>query len=132
MKDTEHDMNSKNEKKKVVLQWLKKNIAWVLLVIIILSGGFFGGQEYFSQKYEIHRLDSINKDHKKRESELQELIDQEAPYRDQIDEVIQQYEEQIEVEKQKRKYAEQRLNTIIDAIYPMRELDSFADNALFQ
>lgn len=119
-------------KEKGVFFWLKKNMAWILLLIVLIGGGLFGGHQYFAYEDEISRLDSTNTAHEKREAELQQLIDQESPYRDQIDAVIQQYEQQIEVEKQKRRYAEQRLNSIIDAIYPLRELDSFADNALFQ
>lgn len=133
---TDSKMNNQDivdvAKQKGVFSWLKKNISWILLIIVVIGGGIFGGHQYFAYEGEISRLDSTNTAYEKREAELQQLIDKESPYRDQIDAVIQQYEEQIEVEKQKRRYAEQRLNSIIDAIYPMRELDSFADNALFQ
>lgn len=118
-----------SEKLKV---FLKKYGAWILLVVV-LAFSTCGGQEYFDNKRELNRLDSINKVQIATEEELQREIERKETY---INEILNQkeqtyYDEYIK-EKNRRINAEKKLGAIGNLVFNKQYLDSLAEHVTYR
>lgn len=118
--------------KQKLLPFLKKYGAWILLVIV-LAFSTCGGKQYFDNKRELKKLDSINKIQLATEEELEKEIEQKETY---INDILNQkedtyYEEYIN-EKNRRINAEKKLGAIGNLVFNKRYLDSLSEHVTYK
>lgn len=117
--------------KEKIIPFLKKYGAWILLVIV-LAFSTCGGREYFDNKRELKKLDSINKVQIATEEELQKKIEEKETY---INEILNQkeqtyYDEYIK-EKNRRINAEKKLGAIGNLVFNKHYLDSLSEHVTY-